>query len=272
MTINTRKFVSMIEKQDLARSNLYLVAFPSLSDFIQTDGIIASDESFFTQVDSIFKTSAGDVRRIYGATKDHGIRGLTNGDATESLASLLGDEDGIEAKLGMMVKNVSLPGAQYETEATHYRRDNHNVIKGKTMDSVTMTFYMSTSHVERKAMLAWFKSIFDSKRSKINYHARYAKTIEVITYNRRGGTATVTTLHKAFPSRIGPVELGWENNNEIATFEVEFVIGDFTYSDVITNADQIGKSNIGDDLYRIERDMHRKHNAGLGAIGEIGIR
>lgn len=235
MTLNVKKFVAKINEGDLARSNLYLVRFPSMSNYLSNDGVI--DNQFLdNSVSTLFGekgvfTEYQNVGRIYGATKNTIVKGLDAKDSIESLNGLLAGDYTVEYDMGMMVKNVNLPGSTYEVDMDKQRRTPYPVVKSKTDDTVTMTMYLSENHEERRAMMAWYKSIYNSKTAQVAFFKSYAKNIEITTYNRNDKRTTVTTLINAFPMRVGEVTLGYENNNEVSTFEVEFVYEMFTYSD-----------------------------------------
>ena len=92
-----------------------------------------------------------------------------------------------------------------------------------------MSLYLSPTHPERKLLLGWFKQIYDNATAQVGFFANYARTIEIYTFNRDSNIVTMTSLKNAFPTRVGGVQLGYENNNAIAEFEVEFVYESATY-------------------------------------------
>ncbi|AUR86064.1 tail tube protein [Vibrio phage 1.081.O._10N.286.52.C2] len=202
------KFLSKMNGDDLARQNLYAVRFASLQD--------TAKQVLNTGL-TVFDTATDTVKGI----------GVT--DALVATADLFGAGFEYERNMGMMVKSVNIPGSSYETDVDKTRRKPHHVVKTKTDEPVTMTMYLSSTHPERKMMLGWFKQIYKNDSAQVGFFANYVRTIEIYTYNRDANMVTMTSLRNAFPTRVGGVQLGYENNNAIAEFEVEFVYESATY-------------------------------------------
>ncbi|CAM0000090.1 tail tube [Vibrio phage D479] len=275
---SVRQFVAKMDQDDVARSNLYLVAFPSLENYINNNGVVGSPQGTLDQVDGWFKAAdsalktASEVRSQFGALKRTGIKGVLNGDASSMVADYFGADPTREAKLAMMAKGANLPGRTLEVESDYQRRKTQKVVKGKDSGTVTMQFYLSPGHEERQIMLAWQKSIFSSTTCQVAFAAEYEKSIEIITLKRNGDPATVTSLSKAFPMRIGDVELSYENNNEVSTFEVEFTFSTFNYVNAISEEmASIIKGNTFDQIADANTDFGSKYNASLGALNGIGL-
>ncbi|AAQ64399.1 gp19 [Vibrio phage KVP40] len=206
--IDVKKFLSQITKNDLARQNLYAVRFASLQDTAKQ--LMNTGESFLNADFS-------------------DIKGVGVQDALASTASLFGSGFEFERNIGMMVKSVNIPGSSYETDVDKTRRKPHHVVKAKTDETVTMSLYLSPTHPERKMLLGWFKQIYSNDSAQVGFFSNYARTIEIYTYNRNAEMVTMTSLKNAYPIRVGGVQLGYENNNAVAEFEVEFVYESATY-------------------------------------------
>ncbi len=208
MTVDVKKFLAQITKNDLARQNLYAVRFASLQDTA--------------------KQVANTGETIYNASTDS-VKGIGVEDAMMSTMDLFGAGFEYERNIGMMVKAVNIPGSSYETDVDKTRRAPSHIVKAKTDEPVTMTMYLSPRHPERKMMLGWFKQIYTNASAQVGFAANYVRTIEIYTYDRNTQMVTMTSLKNAFPTRVGGVQLGYENNNAIAEFEVEFVYESATY-------------------------------------------
>ncbi|AJT61156.1 hypothetical protein [Vibrio phage XZ1] len=206
--IDVKKFLSQINKNDLARQNLYAVRFASLQDTAKQ--LMNTGETF---------SNAASTR----------VNGIGVKDALASTAALFGSGFEFERNIGMMVKSVNIPGSSYETDIDRSRRRPHHVIKTKTDETVTMSLYLSPSHPERKMLLGWFKQIYSNDSAQVGFFSNYARTIEIYTYDRNANMVTMTSLKNAFPIRVGGVQLGYENSNAVAEFEVEFVYESATY-------------------------------------------
>ena len=246
LQLDARKFVAKLNSEDLARSNLYLVVFPSLGNSMNADGNVSATPNALELFDRGLSIAAT-AKRIYGAAKGKRIRGLLSDDTDEILGTITGE--GLwsaERDLGMMVKAVNIPGSTLETDLVKTRRTPHHVVKGKTDDPVTMSFYLSPGHLERLLVNAWFKNIYESSSAEVDFYSAYVKDIKIYTFNRYGQPMTETTLHKAFPSKVGSVNLGYESANEVSSFDVDFVYEYHTTVNISTvNSTDISATNIG---------------------------
>lgn len=222
--INVRKMVGKINN-DFARSNLYMVSFGDLSSFVREESNSFSD-SLSTSKDAF--SSANRVSSLY---KKHGVKGLLAQDSFDSLASIFGTAYSIQRDLGLLVKNINLPGTTVETSVNYDRRYKNHVPVSSTNDTVTMTFYCSPDHAERELFLKWIKSIV-SDGNIVGFANDYERKIEAIILGRDGKRNKALVLNKAFPIRVGGVELSYENNNEISVFEVEFTYQRYAYTPV----------------------------------------
>lgn len=208
MGIDVKKFVAQITKKDLARQNLYAVRFASLQDTA--------------------KQTINTGETLYNAATEN-IKGVGVKDALISTVDLFGAGFEFERNIGMMVKSVNIPGSSYEVDVDKTRRTPAYIVKAKTDEPVTMTMYLSPKHEERKMMLGWFKQIYTNATAQVGFQSDYARTIEIYTYDRNSNMVTMTSLRNAYPTKIGSVQLGYENNNAVAEFEVEFVYEYATY-------------------------------------------
>lgn len=245
MTIDIKKFVAQINKNDLARQNLYAVRFASLQDTA--------------------KQMANTGETIYNASVDE-VRGIGVKDALMSTAELFGAGFEYERNIGMMVKAVNIPGMTLETDVDKTRRKPSHIVKAKTDETVTMTMYLSMSHPERKMMLGWFNQIYTNSSAQVGFPANYQRTIEIYTYNRDAKMVTMTSLRNAFPIRVGGVQLGYENNNAIAEFEVELVYDSVTYLSQDIQNELSSQLEITDEF---EKTYNSIYNTGSEAISGL---
>lgn len=262
--LNLSKFVSRITETDLARPNLFtLVISDANTGLGANDGVLDTPLGSTWPLSGINLRGIGDVandillsrsetyRRVTGAWSPEIVRGIAGSDYLNILG--LGNNRYLSSKdVAFMVKSVNIPGMSYSTTESRFRQSDgvQHVITGKTLDPVTVRFYLSTNHAERYFFEMWANQIYDSKTNQVAFKSMYEKNIEIFTYDRQGIAQTKTMLHGAFPIRINSTQLDMDSRNEVLVFEVELQYRYMT-SDLIKPSEQnagdllaVGKSRI----------------------------
>lgn len=246
------RFMRVIEQHDLARTNMFLVRFQGVRNVLTTDGIVGSAGKLFDSVsdaDGIMgkgkallggiTTGANwsriqdigwdQVRRrlpqvtnVVGAIDPTLVRMIPG--AGELLDGFLNSSYDSNRDLALMVKSVNLPGTSFDTQKNIYNRKPFTEVIGRSFDTLRMTFYCTPGYVEREWFLNWMGRIHDPESNTMSFYNQYAQAIDVVSLDRKGDVRSVTHCDGCFPQRVGEVQLDFENNNQIATFEVEFAL------------------------------------------------
>ncbi|QPB08856.1 tail tube protein [Klebsiella phage Metamorpho] len=129
-------------------------------------------------------------------------------------------------KFSLQCKAAPMPAAIVEKIPVGYMNRKLNVAGDRTYDDWTVTIYNDDKHETRKAILEW-QSMAHAMGNEITgmTPADYKKTAIVRHFARDGKTITnehvITGL---WPTNVGEVQMDWDSNNEIETFETTFSI------------------------------------------------
>lgn len=245
-TPNYIRFMRVVENQDLARSNMFLVRFVDFRSIIKNDGILdfsspvssgdgtATNSSPFSgtsytwnRVQDLVTTNAMKVmspkiKQIMGAVDPSLVRMIPG--AGELLDTFLGSGYNVNKDLALMVKSVNIPGSTLETTLNKTDRMPFHEVKGRTFSNITITFYCTPGYEERVLMLNWQNAVHDNKRGRFGFYHSYAKDINILTLDRKGTRQSIVVCEGCYPIRVGDVQLDYEQNSQIATVEVEFAV------------------------------------------------
>ncbi len=249
------RFMRVVETQDLARSNMFLVRFQDFRSAINFDGIVGPAGKIINDVSNengmmgmgkeLFGGISNNVRAqdiVYNQARKY-IPSVTNAiglfdptlvrmipGAGEFLDGLLDTNYDPNKDLAIMVKNVNLPGTSFDTQKNIYNRKPFVEILGRSFSNLKMTFYCTPGYEEREWFLRWMRDIHDPNTNTFGFHDTYAKMIDVAVLDRQGRVRSIVHCDGCFPINVSDVQLDYESNNQIATFEVEFALGTVTQS------------------------------------------
>ncbi|PKD25072.1 hypothetical protein [Aeromonas hydrophila] len=246
------RFMRVIEQRDLARTNLFLVRFQDMRNVLTADGIVGSAGKLFDKVGSangitekgkaLFNGVANSanfnriqdiamdqihkrlpqVANVVGAVDPTLVRMIPG--AGELLDGFLDSAYDAKRDLALMVKSVNLPGTSFDTQRNVHNRKPFTEVRGRSYDTLRMTFYCTPGYAERQWFLKWMSDIHDPDSNTMSFYSQYARAIDVVCLDRTGDVRSVTHCDGCFPQRVSEVQLDFENNNQIATFEVEFAL------------------------------------------------
>ena len=279
------RFMRVVENQDLARTNMFVVRFEDFRSTINSDGILGKAEGFLPDgVKGALGGINGAIQKSIGSNNWSRIQDIASNNArkllTPKLKSIMGAYDpslvrmipgagevmdiflgtgyDVNKDLALMVKAVNLPGTAFETQVNKTDRKPFNEVRGRTYDNVRVTFYCTPGYQERIMMLAWMNSIHNSKRGTYGFYSQYAKSLDIVTLDRKAIKTSVVHCDGVFPVRVGEIQLDYETGNQIATVEVEFVIS------TMTHLESKGLQNMVAGAESI-------FNRAKGALGALGL-
>lgn len=237
------RFMRVIENQDLQRTNMFLVRFGDFRTTIDKNGITNFDTS--KNFDGLTDNLPGGVKYAWGRVQsviNDNMRNVVIPKITKSLGNtgydliktipgvgevingLTGVDYDVNRDLALMVKSVTIPGSNIEVQINKTDRLPFHEIRGRTFDNVTVQFYCSPGFDERILMLAWQNEIHNNKRATYGFYHSYAKDIDILTLDRQGVMQSLVHCEGCFPVRVGPVQMDYENNSQLAYIEVEFAV------------------------------------------------
>ncbi|HDY7993858.1 TPA: hypothetical protein RQK61_000481 [Vibrio vulnificus] len=238
------RFIKRIGTNDLARPNLFLVRFGDFRSLLTNAGIVSTfTENISSGVGRANTAPSGGIdftwrraiedtsnlayrlfphhaNKILGASEDL----LTFSDLFGHGAADLLIDYKINEDFAIMVKSVNLPSRTLNYNTMTYGARPFADIRGSTTGNITMTVYCSPNYIERRLMLMWMNAIRDDTRNQYGFQNSYSREIDIINLDRKGIAQTATICKDCFPVRVGEVQLDFDSDNQIATFEVEFFV------------------------------------------------
>lgn len=239
------KFLNRVNKVDFARPNLFLVRFGDFRSLLTSDGIIGT----FTD---IIKSGAGrsnlepsqgidytwqlakrgaastaysllpnSAKKILGASDELGVFSDIFG---SGMNDILDGNYRINEDFAMMVKSVNLPSKSLDYSVSKIDRTPFADVRNGSNGNIVMTVYCSPDFIERRLMLMWMNSIHDERRNVFGFQHSYSREISLVTLDRNGIAQSATICKGCFPVRIGEVQLDFDSDNQVSTFEVEFFV------------------------------------------------
>ena len=88
-------------------------------------------------------------------------------------------------------------------------------------DVWSVTCYNPTSFNLRKSIIAW-KRAYQEEGTTKGLDEIVLSTADVYLLGKNGNYLYQSTLYNVWPRTIGQIELSWENQNQISTFECQF--------------------------------------------------
>lgn len=237
-------FMKKIERVDLARSNLFAVNFTDFRKIINSDGVIDFDSdpvsngsagsSFLENGTNflwnkatdkvnnwVYETVGDGVKSLFGAYDPELLRSIFGNEVVDLFS---GPEYDVNKDISLLAKSATIPGYSFETEKTYQDKRPFTNVKGRTVDTISMTFYCTPTFAERSLFMSWMNRIHNPKKNTYSFFDSVKQRIEIATFNRKGKITSIAICHDCIPIRVGAVNLDFDSNNTIATFDVEFEV------------------------------------------------
>ena len=123
-------------------------------------------------------------------------------------------------------KAAAMPAANVDKIAVGYMNRKLNVAGDRTFDDWNCTIYSDDKHETRQAILDWL-NMAHGQGNEITgaTPAEYKKQAIVRQFARDGKTITKEyTIYGLWPTVVGEVQLDWDTNSEVETFESTFAL------------------------------------------------
>ena len=239
------RFMQAVNSEDLARPNLFLVRF---DNFFKVGYSTGGNIHLYEPDPQNPNGSRGDdMDYTIGKLTDVGKNALMNSDLGGQIMgaynpklmnpilsnvpmvdSLIPTGFDINKELAMLVKSASFPGTNFDVSKVYVDRKPMTGVTGRSVDTLKLTFFLTPNHVEREVFLLWMKMVHDPYSNQFGFYDEYKKKIDVYPLTRKGVPMSVSQCDGCFPIRVGEVQYDVDNNNQIATFEVEFALSECT--------------------------------------------
>jgi hypothetical protein len=146
-----------------------------------------------------------------------------------SFPSGISGTDGAPERYTLTAHAASIPASTIEPTDVSYFGRTFSIPGARTFEDWTTTIYNTEDYLVRDAFEAWSGKINNHQTNttgvdelgldSLSAGGHYTQDITVELMNKKGGTDRTYTLHDAWPTSIGAVDLAWEGN-DIQTFEV----------------------------------------------------
>ena len=119
----------------------------------------------------------------------------------------------------------------------------------RSNDSLTTTFFGDSNYLIMGFFQRWLNfivqdggEVWDNRGYReIGYKEDYARTIEIIGYDYDSSEKVVYTLYEAYPTQIGAVSMGWEQNDTLIQIPIEFTYDDMSIDRSSANSSDVNK-------------------------------
>jgi hypothetical protein len=128
-----------------------------------------------------------------------------------------------------MCQAAQLPSSQVGTIQVPYFGRFLKLAGDRTFDPWTVTIINDEDFLIRNAMEEWSNGI-NLLQANERELVEYKSTAQVTQYSKTGTAIRTYNFEGIFPSAVSSIDLGWDQNDAIETFQVEFQYDYFTVS------------------------------------------
>lgn len=131
-------------------------------------------------------------------------------------------------KISFTCRSASIPASTMGQAPAHYKGREVKLPGDKTWDDWTVSIYLDTDFVGRKLFEKWHESLlgFQSNVSSSGWQSpiRGMATAQVNQLDREEKVVASYTVEGIWPTSIGEISLGYDNNDTIMEQSVTFAI------------------------------------------------
>lgn len=130
---------------------------------------------------------------------------------------------------------AGLPAGEVEAIKISYQNRKYPLAGDRTFADWTITMYNDAAHDTRQQFLDW--QIQAAAMDKSIYGENpdtYLRNAGVDQFDRQGEVQATYNFYWVYPTNVGEIQLDWDSNNEVETFDVTFTVGYWTKGDGLT--------------------------------------
>lgn len=122
-----------------------------------------------------------------------------------------------------LCKATTLPASLVGNIQTFYRGRQVNFAGEREFQPWVITVYNDTTFSIRNAFEIWSDAVLNMGATNgIMSPMEYQTDMRVSQLDRNDNDIKAYSFHDAYPTAIGPIQLDYDQNNQIETFDVEF--------------------------------------------------
>lgn len=137
-----------------------------------------------------------------------------------------------DIKVPFMVKAASLPSSIVSEIQVPYFGRRIKVAGVRTYENWSVTVINDEDFRVRRALEAWSRKINtyvgNTRDFGSSAPAEYKQRAEVIQYGQTGAILRTYQFEGIFPLNVSPIEVNWENGDQIEEFTCEFAVDYWT--------------------------------------------
>ena len=121
-----------------------------------------------------------------------------------------------------------MPGKTIATSELRHYGPTRKIAREVTYPEMQLSFIMTNAMTARNVFLDWMNFIIDPKTANIEYQDSYKGTIKILMMDQQAAVASVSAAiqaveyREAFPTNVDPINLGWDQMNQLGKFSVNF--------------------------------------------------
>lgn len=128
-----------------------------------------------------------------------------------------------------LCRSTTLPASIVEDITASYRGRPVHFAGERTYQPWSVNIFNDTNFLIRNVMETWNNAMLSYTSTNGNVRpADYQVDMSVYQLDRNDRVIKTYTFYDAYPVNVGPIALDFEQNNQIETFDVEFVYNYFT--------------------------------------------
>lgn len=166
------------------------------------------------------------------ATIDQFKANMLGGGARPNQFRVILSFPGAPASSEFLCKAAQLPASTIDDITTFYRGRPVHFAGERSFAPWSITVYNNVSFDVRNSLEAWHDSILNYDATNGDLTLNYQVDLTVEQLDRNDGTLKSYKFFNAYPTAVGPIQLDWDANNQIETFDVEFVFNYFIPSNI----------------------------------------
>ena len=134
-------------------------------------------------------------------------------------------------QITFLCHSASLPASTVEDTAVYYRGRQLHFAGERSFAPWTVSVYVDTDFITRTAFEVWSQMVMHYARTEgTTAPADYQTHLRVFQIDRDGRVLKSYKFFNAYPTSIGNIQLSYDTNNSIETFDVDFTYDWFTPS------------------------------------------
>ena len=127
-----------------------------------------------------------------------------------------------------------IPGKTIATSELRHYGPTRKIAREVTYPEMQLSFIMTNAMTARNVFLDWMDCIIDPETANIFYQDDYKGTVKIMMFKQTskepsvGSAIQAVEYREAFPTNVDPINLGWDQMNQLGKFSVNFAYKKWT--------------------------------------------